>query len=240
MLIQINTGSVNRTKKTKVEIAIFSRIGKAKTRSVRTKEGKNECQMVVRSSGSTARKSLLDQTSKSKTLDYANTHRDIIEKCKKGNRQAQFELYRLYSKAMYNVCLRMLANEQDAEDLLQNSFVDVFTKLHSFRYKSSVGAWIKRIVINNCINYLKKNRLLIEELEDKHAETMPEVDRVSLDGPQLNVDKIKSAMQRLPEGYRLVFSLYMFEGYDHREISGILEISEATSKSQKTLFCLNI
>ena len=88
-------------------------------------------------------------------MDYASTHKDIIEKCKKGNRQAQFELYRLYSKAMYNVCLRMVNNEQDAEDLLQNSFVDVFTKLHSFRYQSAVGAWIKRIFLKTIDSILK-------------------------------------------------------------------------------------
>ena len=106
---------------------------------------------------------------KARSLDYGSTHREIVEKCKQGNRQAQFELYRLYSQAMYNICLRMLKNEMDAEDLLQNSFVDVFTKLHTFKYQSTVGAWIKRIVVNNCINYLKKRRLQIEELKDNHA-----------------------------------------------------------------------
>ena len=92
-------------------------------------------------------------------LEYGSTHRNIVESCKKGNRQAQFELYRLYSKAMYNICLRMLKRSEDAEDLLQNSFCDVFAKLHTFRYQSTVGAWIKRIVVNNCINHLKKRRL---------------------------------------------------------------------------------
>lgn len=165
-------------------------------------------------------------------MDYASTHKDIIEKCKKGNRQAQFELYRLYSKAMYNVCLRMVTNEQDAEDLLQNSFVDVFTKLHSFRYQSAIGAWIKRIVINNCINYLKKNRLYIEELDDRHSDTILDRGVSKSDPPSLSVDKVKLAMGHLPEGYRVVFSLYLFEGYDHKEIASILDISEATSKSQ--------
>jgi RNA polymerase sigma-70 factor (ECF subfamily) len=165
-------------------------------------------------------------------LDYASTHKDIIEKCKKGNRQAQFELYRLYSKAMYNVCLRMVNNEQDAEDLLQNSFVDVFTKLHSFRYQSAVGAWIKRIVINNCINYLKKNRLYIEELNDRHSDTIFDEGVSNYESPSLSVDKVKVAIAHLPEGYRVVFSLYLFEGYDHKEIASILDISEATSKSQ--------
>ncbi len=165
-------------------------------------------------------------------LDYASTHRDIVEKCKRGNRRAQFELYRLYSKAMFNVCLRMVRQQQDAEDLLQNSFVDVFTKLHTFKYQSSVGAWIKRIVVNNCINYLKRNRLFFEELEDRHAEVPSRAEKELEDGSSLNVGLIRAAMEALPDGYRVVFTLYLFEGYDHKEIAEILEITEATSKSQ--------
>ncbi len=126
----------------------------------------------------------------------------------------------------------MVNNEHDAEDLLQNSFVDVFTKLNTFRFQSSVGAWIKRIVVNNCINFLKKNRLYIEELEDRHTEALPEEPKIRKDHSPLNVDKVKVAMNHLPDGYRVVFSLYMFEGYDHKEIASILAISEATSKSQ--------
>lgn len=165
-------------------------------------------------------------------LDYASTHQDIVEKCKRGNRRAQFELYRLYSRAMYNVCLRMLRHEQDAEDLLQNSFVDVFTKLHTFKYHSSVGAWIKRIVVNNCINHLKRNRLQLEELEDWHISEAPDEGSKPEKEPALSVAQIKQAVQALPDGYRVVFTLYAIEGYDHKEIADILEITEATSKSQ--------
>ncbi len=165
-------------------------------------------------------------------MDYSKTHHEIIEACKNGNRQAQFDLYRLYSKAMYNVCLRMLKNELDAEDMLQNSFVDVFTKLDTFKYQSSIGAWIKRIVINNCINFLKKRRLEFDSLDTRfHAlpalENYPEENDA-----QFSVDAINKALYQLPDGYRVVFSLYMFEGYDHKEIGSILQISEATSKSQ--------
>ncbi len=164
-------------------------------------------------------------------LDYASTHRDIVEQCKRGNRQAQFELYRLYSKAMYNVCLRMVKNETDAEDLLQNSFVDVFTKLETFRYESSIGAWIKRIVVNNCINFLKRRRFYFEELDDRHGEIgITEDTFPSRRG--LSVEAVKTAMMELPDGYRVVFSLYLLEGYDHKEIADILGVTEATSKSQ--------
>jgi len=162
-------------------------------------------------------------------LDYGSTHREIVEKCKSGNRHAQFELYRLYSKAMYNVCLRMLRSQEDAEDLLQNSFCDIFAKLHTFRYQSTVGAWIKRIVVNNCINHLKKRRLQFEELDNKLyglCETVADEDL------KINVKAINNAILQLPDGYRVVFNLYLMEGYDHKEIATILGISEATSKSQ--------
>jgi RNA polymerase sigma factor (sigma-70 family) len=164
-------------------------------------------------------------------LDYSRTHEDIVERCKQGDRKAQFELYRHYSKAMYNVCLRMVKNEADAEDVLQQAFLDVFTKLDTFRYQSSVGAWIKRVVINNCINFLKRTRFHFEELDPRHAEPYAAEEG---DGAQerLTVDLVNRAMMELPDGYRLVFSLYLLEGYDHQEIGEILGVTEATSKSQ--------
>lgn len=166
----------------------------------------------------------------STTLNYATTHQTLIEECKLGSRQAQFELYKLYAKAMYNVCLRMVRNEMDAEDILQQSFVDVFSKLESFRYQAAVGAWIKRIVVNNCINFLRQKRLLWEELSQNHIDLRAEDDE-EVD-VSLTVDRVKRAMMKLPDGYRVVFSLYLLEGYDHAEISEILGITEATSKSQ--------
>jgi RNA polymerase sigma-70 factor (ECF subfamily) len=147
----------------------------------------------------------------------------------RGDRKAQFELYRLYSQAMYNICLRMVNDDLDAEDLLQQSFVDVFTKMDSFRYESSIGAWIKRIVVNNCINFLKKRRLQIQSLDDSFHQV---ADDFPIDNYNINVKAINEAIRQLPDGYRVVFSLYLFEGYDHQEIGQILDITEATSKSQ--------
>ena len=132
---------------------------------------------------------------------------------------------------MYNVCLRMVKHEADAEDLLQNSFVDVFTKLHTFRYQSSVGAWIKRIVINNCINFLKRKRVFFEELDVRHDALQVSEDPFPSD-KGLDLETVKRALMDLPDGYRTVFSLYLLEGYDHKEIAGILGVTEATSKSQ--------
>ena len=151
----------------------------------------------------------------------------------RGERQAQFELYRLYSKAMYNVCVRMLKNNTDAEDILQNSFMDVFTKLHTFGFQSTIGAWMKRIVINNCINFLQRKKFNFDEFDAQtHGKDMVEFDESAGFADGLSVECVQKALLQLPDGYRVVFSLYMFEGYDHEEISEILKISESTSKSQ--------
>lgn len=159
-----------------------------------------------------------------------NHHADIVEACKRGDRQAQFELYKLYSRAMYNISLRMLGTSENAEDALQNAFVDVFTKLDSFRHESTIGAWIKRIVVNNCINYMKKRRLEFAEMNE-NLHYIPDED-TTVSEEVLQVDIIQKAIQQLPDGYRVVFTLYAMEGYDHEEIGEILGVTEATSKSQ--------
>lgn len=176
-------------------------------------------------------RSITSHRPKTINLDYANTHREIVERCKNGDQQAQFELYRLYSKAMFNVCLRMVKDELDAEDILQNSFVDIFTKLNTFKYQSSVGAWIKRIIVNNCINFLKRRKVYFQELEDRHV-PVEEPDHGTDANQGLSVEAVKRALFELPDGYRVVFSLYLLEGYDHKEIGQILDVTEATSKSQ--------
>ena len=162
-------------------------------------------------------------------MDATLTHRDLIERCRDGRRDAQFELYRLYSRAMYNTALRMLRHPHDAEDVLQSVFIEVFTKLDSFRYESSIGAWMKRITVNKCINFLKSKKIALTELNAAHDRA--EHDDIQGD-PQWSVDRINRAISELPDGYRIVFSLYAVEGYDHEEIGQILGVTEATSKSQ--------
>lgn len=119
----------------------------------------------------------------------------------------------------------------DAEDVLQESFVSAFKNLHSFKGTASFGSWLKRIVINNAINLVKKRRFDLESVdgkedEDAFADTVPETD-ITYD-----IAMVKEGINRLPEGYRLVLSLYLIEGYDHKEIGQILGITESTSKSQ--------
>jgi len=155
---------------------------------------------------------------------------EIIEQCKAGVRTAQFELYRQYSKGMYNVCLRMLRHPMDAEDVLQAAFTEVFSKMDTFRGESTLGAWIKRIVVNHCINFLKKKRLVWEEVDDRVL-IRPMEEEEPIDHSK-HIERINHAVMQLPDGYRIIFSLYLLEGYDHEEIASILNISESTSKSQ--------
>ena len=158
-------------------------------------------------------------------------HDQLVRRCINGDRDAQFELYTLYSKAMFNACLRLVGSRVEAEDALQNAFIEVFAKLPSFRFESAVGAWIKRIVVNQCINTLKKKRVKFFEFQNDQPgvdfnEYSPKTDKSQ------EIAKIKTAVSQLPDGYRTIFNLYAMEGYDHQEISQILGISVGTSKSQ--------
>lgn len=162
-------------------------------------------------------------------MTYTHQHNELFKECQQGKSKAQYEIYQLYAKGMFNVSFRMLKNHHDAEDVLQSSFVDVFTKIHQFKYDSSPGAWIKRIVINNCINHLRKKRVQLEEISDN---VFDKTDDLNEDHNDLNIQEVHNAIMSLPDGFRVVLSLYLIEGYDHGEISTILNISESTSKSQ--------
>jgi len=159
-------------------------------------------------------------------------HRDIIEGCKNGKQREQYKLYQLYSKAMFNVCFRMMNNREEAEDMLQESFTDAFHRLHSFRYDSTFGHWLKRIVVNNCINELKRKKADLSYFDDMAWFENNEDTKEEIYGNGLTIEHVKKAMTHLPNGSRLIFSLYLLEGYDHVEISQILNISESNSKSQ--------
>ena len=162
---------------------------------------------------------------------YQDIHREIIELSKTGNPKAQYQLYKLYSKAMFNICVRMLNSIEEAEDLLQESFTDAFMKLDSFRYESTFGAWLKRIVINKCINSINKKKVDLV-FQDQPVEPDTRMEEVDYSGLDMDVQRIHHAVGKLPDGYRVIFSLYALEGYDHGEISQIMNISESTSKSQ--------
>ncbi|MEQ9467496.1 MAG: RNA polymerase sigma factor [Ekhidna sp.] len=159
-----------------------------------------------------------------------NIHADLIARCRENDRSAQFEIYKLYSKAMYNTALRIMGDANDAEDVLQDAFVSAFQNLTSYREDASFGAWLKRIVINKALNQvqrIKRDLMLVEDMKEDASEFEPEKTE-----PNYTVEQVKRAMNELPSGFRTVLSLYLFEGYDHKEIGEILGITESTSKSQ--------
>lgn len=133
---------------------------------------------------------------------------------------------------MYNTALRMLSHSAEAEDVIQESFLEAFTKLNDYREESSFGSWLKRIVVNKCISQIRKRRIeFVDEQELDVLSYDDEIDFNSDDESQI-IDLIKAGINELSEGYRIVLSLYLLEGYDHVEISEILKISESTSKTQ--------
>jgi RNA polymerase sigma factor (sigma-70 family) len=155
-----------------------------------------------------------------------------MEACINGNRSAQKALYEQYVEGMYHVCLRMMKSREAAEDALQEAFINVFKGIHSFQNQSTPGAWIKKIVVNTCIDHIRMKKLKIAELDDQAfciSDSNIEEDSEYI---EWSVNAIKSAMDALPDGYRTIFSLFAFEGYDHNEIAQILGISESNSKTQ--------
>jgi len=159
-------------------------------------------------------------------------HDYLIERCKSGDAIAQEEIYRRYAKNMFNTSYRILGHQAEAEDVLQESFLEVFTKINDYRGESTFGSWLKRIVVNRSISVLRKRKTeLIDHSEVENiADEEVMFDLVNVDEQLINT--IKTAINNLPEGYRIVLSLYLLEGYDHVEIGQILNISESTSKSQ--------
>ncbi len=159
-------------------------------------------------------------------------HQELIERCKEGNSRAQEQLYHQYAKGMFNICRRITNNQAEAEDILQEAFSDAFYRLNSFRFESTFGAWLKRIVVNHSINHLKKKRAGLVLMDDLSMFESRHDDKLEEDNAAFNVKRIMRAFEKLPDGYRVIFSLYLLEGYDHTEIAEILGISESTSKSQ--------
>ena len=159
---------------------------------------------------------------------YENIHQEIIDQCREGSQKAQFQLYKLYYKPMYSVCMRIINNETEAEDVMQEAFLKAFTKIDTYKGEVSFGAWLKKIVINRSLDYLKKRKVKFEEIKEKTTQIID----YQMETKEVNVKVIKDAIQKLPDGYRVVLSLYLIEGYDHEEISEILGISNSNSRTQ--------
>ena len=162
-------------------------------------------------------------------MEYGTDHK-FLEKLKQKDVLACKQLYLQYADAMYNVCLRILQHQAEAEDALQEAFIKVFNNIQQYRNESSIGSWIKQIVTNTCLNVLKKRKILFNELDDNVE--LSETESENNNETNFSIDDIKKAIEELPQGYRVVFNLYMFEDYSHRQIADMLEISESTAKTQ--------
>ena len=154
----------------------------------------------------------------------------LIAECKKNNKKAQLQLYDMYCKAMYTTAYNFVKNEAVAEDMTQEAFIKAFENMAVFSGEVSFGAWLKRIVINNCLDWLKKRKLTIVSMSDQKIQVADEENWEVHD--QTTITQIKTAINQLPEKYKVVVKLFLLEGYDHQEISTILKISEVASRSQ--------
>jgi len=157
-------------------------------------------------------------------------HQQLIENCREGDSKSQYRLYKLYSKAMFNIAIRLLANRMDAEDVLQEAFVAAFRKIGDFRGESGFGAWLKRIVINHCISFLKSKKTCFVDFDSQYQD-LPDESSEDEDG-RFEPETIHEMIKSLPDGSRIVLNLFLLEDYKHREIAQMLGISESTSKSQ--------
>lgn len=160
------------------------------------------------------------------------TEQSIIAGCLQNDPLAQRELYNRYSPKMLSVCYRFAQNREDAEDMLQEGFIKVFTQIHTFQNKGAFEGWIRRIIIHTCINLLKKNKKFHEQLSLEYAETVQF--REETIPSMMQARQVVECIRQLPLGYRTVLNLYAIEGFSHKEIGTMLDIEESTSRSQYT------
>jgi len=150
----------------------------------------------------------------------------LIQRCKRRDIKAQSEIYHLFAGKMFGLCLKYSRNKQEAEDNLQDAFITIFDKIDQFKFKGSFEGWMKRIVINTTLQtYRQKNVLNLVEKD------LPDEVDVEVDEEEISLDYLLKIIQELPERYRMVFNLYVLDGYSHKEISDLLGIAEGTSKS---------
>lgn len=162
-----------------------------------------------------------------RTLKLTDEFDNIIKGCIQGKRYAQEQLYRIFSPKMYGVCLRYCRNADEAKDIMQDGFIKVFEKIHQFRNEGSIEGWIRRIIVNTALEYFRKKSytLLLDQVPDVREEVEEDWD-IGLSSTEL-----LQLVQNLPERYRMVFNLYVFEDMTHKEIAASMGITEGTSKS---------
>jgi RNA polymerase sigma factor (sigma-70 family) len=165
---------------------------------------------------------------------YSNIHHKLIEGCRVNDRRSQTELYKLYYKAMYNTSFRIVNDAMEAEDIMQEAFLAAFGKIDTYSGQVSFGAWLKKIVVNRSLDALRKKQIYFDDVSEHMDLADEREDSSPMESARVTAEEIKAAIKNLADGYRIILSLYLLEGYDHEEISDILAISSSTSRSQYT------
>lgn len=160
----------------------------------------------------------------------SDTEEKLIRACQKGDAIAQREIYNKYSRKMMGVCMRYVNSEFEAEDILISGFMRVFDKIGQYKHEGSFEGWIRRVMVNEALGYIRKNKSIYLEVEIEKADYHKEANTEAYTG--LEAEDLLKLVQQLPHGYKTVFNLYAIEGYSHKEIAEMLQISENTSKSQ--------
>ncbi len=167
---------------------------------------------------------------------YIEVNQHLVDGCRKNKRSAQIRIYELYYKAMYNTSLRILNNREEAEDIMQEAFLDAFKKIDLYKGTGSFGAWLKRIVVNKSIDHLrtKKETLSLEEeiIAAEDVEDTSLEDETYVNNTFTRMEEIRNALENLPNHHKIVVSLYLLEGYDHKEIAQILNISYNNARAR--------
>lgn len=161
-----------------------------------------------------------------------NIHEDLIRGCQVNDRKAQFQVYKLYYKAMFNTAIRIVNDTAQAEDIMQEAFLEAFRKIENYRWESSFGTWLKKIVINKSIDEIRKAKDIIS-IDELDVEIPAQNDDENyLQVLSTRVEEIRKAIHALPDSYRIILSLYLLEGYDHEEIGQVLGISYNLSRTR--------
>lgn len=153
---------------------------------------------------------------------------ELVNRCRKGDKSAHYRLYLEYADAMFSICKRLVPNPTDAEEILQDAFVKAYTKLNKLKDNRKFGGWLRTITVNECLNFLRKKKIVFDELSQSLT------DMEEMDDTEIHIDRktLREAIDGLPEGSRIIFKLHLTENYKHKEIAQMLNISESTSKSQ--------
>jgi len=150
----------------------------------------------------------------------------LVKQCANNNRKAQKEIYQLFAGKLFSICLKYSKNKQEAQDNFQDGFITIFNKIGQFKFKGSFEGWIKRVMVNTVLLKYRSRRVL-----NIVTEEIPDEVVVNIDDDEVSLDFLLNLIRELPERYRLVFNMYVLDGYSHKEISKMLQIAEGTSKS---------